>query len=153
MSCIFLGWVTGEQGQALSLCFPISNSGTTLPALQASLNAKGTGCNVPVNSQCSIGDSLTMILFPLSKLSSRKAKERLLRGALYPRAPNTRDNHECCPPLRPWMWTQGALAANSGLSAHAGQALTYRACICPLATRVKVPLTDCYKVMYIETRV
>lgn len=66
-----------------------------------------------------------------------------------PRAPNTRDNHECCPPLRPWIWTLGGLAAKLGLPAHAGQALTYGACICPLGTRGKVPLTDHYKVMCI----
>lgn len=61
MSCTLLVWVTGEQGQALGLRFPIRKPEMTPPTLQASLSAKGMGCNVPVQSRCSVSDSLTMI--------------------------------------------------------------------------------------------
>lgn len=103
-----------------------------------------------VNSHCLIGDSLTRVPFSScnpcpspSKLSGWEALPKgLLQGALYPKAPNTRDYCKHHPPQKgPQMWPQGALAASLGSRVHAGY-LPFRACICHLGTDEKVSLTD-----------
>lgn len=92
-------------------------------------------------------------MIPLSKLDGRKAREKLLHSALYQQAPNTRENHEHCPPQGALDMDSGSPGCKLGLPEHAGQALTFGAYVCHLGTREKVPLRDHYKVMCVGPHV
>ena len=107
MSCTFLVWVTGEQGQVLGFRFPIRKPEMTPPTLQASLSAKGMGCNVPVKSQCSVSDSLTVIAFSFPGIPVQFSEQiqwlggqrEAPPGGPEPQGSQHQDKHECCPPL------------------------------------------------------
>lgn len=130
MNFTFLAWVLESEDRLWVSVSPSVSQGP--PTSQASFSAKRAGCNVLVNSQCLIGDSLIRVPFSscnscpsLSKLSGWEAPpKRLLHGSLSPKAPNTRDYHEHhLAPKGPQMLTQGALAT--------AQACVYMLGACP----------------------
>lgn len=116
--------------------FPHQEARDDTTSLQASLSAKGMGCNVPVKSRCSVSDSLTMIALSFPGIPVQFSeqiqwlgdRERLLQGAVHPKAPNTKTNMNAVCPLRlecyplpvhsnssnPRMWHVGGWTDHSG---------------------------------------